>query len=63
MSVTPEDVDRWTVEVERIMKRDNVTNEQADKGLKWAIADHETKVAAIEKVEAAVAELRETLGL
>lgn len=61
--ITPEDTERWTNEVNAIMERDGVTNEQADQGLKWAIADYATKQAAIARLEAAVAELKATLGL
>lgn len=63
MSATPEETKRWTEEVNAIMQRDGVTNEQADNGLKWAIADYTTKAAAFAKVEEAVAELKVTLGL
>ena len=60
---TPDEVERWTEEVEAIAEKFGITTEQADAGLKWAIADYEERAAAFAKVEEAVTELKVTLGL
>jgi len=56
-------VQEWTRVTKIIMDRDGVTQEQADAGLLWALADAKTKAEAFEAVEVAVANLKAAVGL